>query len=307
MTPEVEPAIQALLACPRCGSGPLDLADAQVTCSACDWAGQRQGRILSVSDAPLEASFDDKHDMVDDHNHHPKVWDLCYRRQCAAIEATLEPGGVLLDLGCGPAAPYAAPGVRIIGVDPSMRSLAINDDIALGLHTTAGRLPLTDASVDAVVAIYSLHHMIGSSVEDTAANVEQAFAEIARVAKPGAEVIVMEISPWRFAWPAERLGWGLARRLLPSIVDFVFWPAHTLAELGRRTFPGATLTTETLDIGRFDVFPPVIGITWLKIPRCTYPFDVVLLRWRLGDGTAAPPASAPGPWWRVRRPRRAGR
>ncbi len=282
------PRLEDLLACPACRHSPLVVAADRLTCGRCGWARTVNGRIISVEGEDPVASFDEKHDLVDEHNHHPVVWDVCYSGQCEAITAALEPGDVLLDVGCGPAAPYTKPaGVFTIGVDPSRPSLEANSDLDLAFHSSAGSLPLGDGTVDVVVAIYAVHHMVGTTVPESWRNVERTFTEINRVAKPGAQVLMLEICPWLPVWWAERIGWRTVHRLVGPQVDFVFWRASRLARLGERAFPGATLEVQRFGTSPWATFPPVIGLPGLKIPWFFYPFDVSKLHWRFSGRSAA--------------------
>jgi SAM-dependent methyltransferase len=285
MSEIVAPTVQRILSCPECHLTPLDFAGERVACGRCGWTEAMQGHVLSVRGEAAVASFDQKHQILAEHNHHPVTWCLCYERQCEAVTAAFAPGKVVLDLGCGPEPPYSNPdGAFVVGVDMSMPSLAANKDLDLALHTSAASVPLADSSVDVVVANYVLHHMIGDSVGSTWANVEAAFAEMARVAKPGAEVLVLEICPWAPFWLAERVGWKLARRFLGRFVDFLFWPAKRFEAVGARSFPGARFERRTYTVKWSDTFPPVIGLN-IKVPRLLYPFQVCLFRWELpGSG-----------------------
>lgn len=312
MPAATEGTIEQVLACLRCRYSPLTLSTAEVVCPECGWAAKRDGRIISVLDEPTEgdgrsdaagATFDEKHEVLEEHNHHPVVWELCYRRQCAAVVEALsqavhasvdrpgpagDPGRpsaakVLLDIGCGPVSPYSMPrqGLFSIGVDVSLPSLRANSSVDVALHAGGGRLPLADGSVDVVVAFYALHHMIGGSVAGSWSNVESAMAEMARVCRPGAAVLVMEVCPWPPVWVAERVAWKAARRLLGDRVDFLFWPSRRLARLGHRSFPGAELIERRFSVSPLAVLPPVIGIPGVKVPRFLYPLSVRLFQWRL--------------------------
>jgi ubiquinone/menaquinone biosynthesis C-methylase UbiE len=168
-----------------------------------------------------------------------------------------------------------------VGADLSLASLADNKDVDLALHASAASLPLADRSIDAVIAIYVFHHMVGESVAATRANIEAAFAELGRVVKPGGEVLVFEICPWRGAWIAERLGWTAARRAIGTFIDFLFWPPQVYEALGRRAFGDAALERTVYRLEWNAWFTPVIGMPWLEWPRFAYPFDVCLFRWQL--------------------------
>jgi SAM-dependent methyltransferase len=218
------------------------------------------------------------------------VWDFCYRRQCTQIADALRSrmaapsraSTIVLDIGCGPTIPYDRPAAAfVVGVDPSLPALASNSDVDLALHTSAIGLPIGSGTVDVVLALYAMHHMVGNSVAESWSNVEAAFGEMARVAKPGAVILLLEICPWRAVWPAERVVWKPVRRVLGEKIDFVFWPEKKLALQGAAAFRGATFTSEHFTISPFAIFPPVIAVPKLKIPRAAYPFTACLLSWTL--------------------------
>lgn len=97
----------------------------------------------------------------------------------------LAPGSLVLDLGCGTgldAPPLAARGLRLLGLDISVEMLRI----ARSLLPLVGRLlqgemhalPLADGSVDAVVAVGSIHHLPKGEAG-------HAVREVVRVLRPG--------------------------------------------------------------------------------------------------------------------------
>jgi SAM-dependent methyltransferase len=269
-------------ACLRCRTS-LEWRQSTVRCPSCGWEAERMGRVLSTSGS-RPASFDARVEVLGSHNHHPVVWELCYRRQLRRIDELLKyrSVGVLLDIGCGPEAAYDKPtGSFVIGVEPSLPSLLANRAVDLGLHCGAERLPLADASVDAVVAAYALHHMIGATVAQSWSNVRASLEEIRRVTRPGGVLVVAEVCPWPVAWPLERLAWKSARRLFGDRVDFCFWPARRLTHLGAEVFPNARLELERFNVGALETFPPMIDRQDLRVPRILYPFSVCLFRWTL--------------------------
>lgn len=100
------------------------------------------------------------------------IFDLALRLACEGLPA-LRLG---LDIGCGDGAlmRYAASSLQWIGVDISrcvLRYAGGQVVQASGLH-----LPFADRSVDVVTCIHVLHHLSDE-------NVEQLFAEMARVAR----------------------------------------------------------------------------------------------------------------------------
>jgi arsenite methyltransferase len=119
----------------------------------------------------------------------------------------IPPGGIVLDVGCGPASITASlvratgPSGLVLGVDLSEAMLAravraeSGPQIAF-LHADAQRLPLREATVDAVVSMAVLQ-----LVPDPAA----ALAEMARVLRPGGRLAVLVPTAGRAA--------GLWRRM----------------------------------------------------------------------------------------------
>lgn len=105
----------------------------------------------------------------------------------------IPPGGIVLDVGCGPASITASlaravgPGGLVLGVDLSKAMLARAVRTEKGsqigfLHADAQQLPLREATVDAVVSMAVLQ-----LVPDPAA----ALAEMARVLRPGGRLAVL--------------------------------------------------------------------------------------------------------------------
>ncbi|MEU4236338.1 class I SAM-dependent methyltransferase [Actinoplanes sp. NPDC026619] len=100
------------------------------------------------------------------------------------------PAGVALDAACGTgrhAAHLAARGHRVIGVDSSPEMLARARERVPAGDFRAGeldRLPLPDAHVDVAVCALALAHL---------SDLRPAFAELARVVRPGGHLIVTDI------------------------------------------------------------------------------------------------------------------
>jgi ubiquinone/menaquinone biosynthesis C-methylase UbiE len=119
----------------------------------------------------------------------------------------IPPGGIVLDVGCGPASITASlaratgPSGLVLGIDLSEAMLARAVRAETGpqigfLHADAQRLPLRDATVDAVVSMAVLQ-----LVPDPVA----ALAEMVRVLRPGGRLAVFVPTAGRAA--------GLWRRL----------------------------------------------------------------------------------------------
>lgn len=206
---------------------------------------------------------------------------LCYTRQVELLESLLRPGMFVLDVGCGPALPYAPPsGVEVFGLDPSRESLRANRAINDGLVGTAESIPhIPDGAFDLVVAFYSLHHVTIETLNSTHTIRRQAFREMARVLRPGGELLVFEMSPrpWA-AWVQERF-WNSARTILGDRLDACFYTVRDYAQLGELAGLGPP-TVQTFDCSPFETFPPILSLPWLRIPRCLFPFDAALYRWK---------------------------
>lgn len=142
--------------------------------------------------------------------------------------------GVAIDIGCGPGQilrKLAArlPGWRFFGVDSSEAMLARAraagaDGQVEFLRGDANRLAFPDASFDLVMSNSVLHHLDRP---------QRLFAEMARVARPGAAILLRDLRrPGRLAYPLH-VGWhgrhysGLMYKLFCDSVR----AAYTVREL----------------------------------------------------------------------------
>ena len=119
------------------------------------------------------------------------------RKRMAAL-LPLQPGNVVLDIGCGTgdlafrlARRVGAMG-KVIGVDPSpemierARMKAQRRKLAIDFRVEpAEALTLADASVDYVVSSLVFHHLPGELKS-------QALAAVARVLKPGGQLVIID-------------------------------------------------------------------------------------------------------------------
>lgn len=201
-------------------------------------------------------------------------WEIAYRQQVALLESLIHPGMTVLDVGCGPSLPYCTRGASMIGLDPSIASLARNDDLDERLHATATAIPLPERSVDLAVAFYALHHMTTQTIGGSEIRASNALREMARVLRPGGELLAFEMRPHWWAYLSERLLWDSAKALLGDRLDACFWRD----DLYRDTL-GDGVSVQTFHCSPFALFPPTFALPNLKLPRFLYPFTPVLYRW----------------------------
>ncbi|MBV9329807.1 MAG: class I SAM-dependent methyltransferase [Chloroflexi bacterium] len=275
--------IERLLACPRCRS-PLSVQATEIECTSptCGFGGLVAQDVAVMDDRSKISFFDDKHEVMQRGNEGEGVRCLCYDRQEELLAGYFRPGSVIVDVGCGPALPYQrTPDPFIIGVEPSFDSIRANTGVDLRVYGTALALPLPDRSVDTVVCLYSIHHMVGATRRANLSLVQGALREFGRVVKPGGEVLVFEIEPWAPFWLAEKMAWNSARNVLGRKLDMHFWSADVLDRLMHAVWPHARLRRQNFNAPWLSTFPPVFSMPWLKWPRFLYPFSPVLLDWQL--------------------------
>jgi demethylmenaquinone methyltransferase/2-methoxy-6-polyprenyl-1,4-benzoquinol methylase len=141
--------------------------------------------------------------------------DLLWRRR-AVRESGVGPGAQVLDVGCGTGdliMDFARrlPGLKGEGLDFSAGMLArAKAKDRWNLHFTQGsalQLPYADHSFDAVVSAWVLR-----SITDP----QRFFSEMARTAKPGAKVLVLELTRPQHAWQ-RLLYWPVLNLYVPAL------------------------------------------------------------------------------------------
>jgi len=278
----LDEATLAVLACPRCRER-LEIQDDKLPCTSCSFVGTISDEVMGLG-APAGGSFFDGRYQVmrEGHTRGNGEWRLCYDKQLTYIRPYLTAGTRVLDVGCGPDILYERdPDCFLIGLDASGPSVAANRTVDLRIHGTATALPLANQALDAVICLYSIHHMVGSSIAENVALVRAAYREFSRVLRPGGHLFVCEVNPW---WPvsaAEQGLWNLTRRLLRERLDQYFWTQAALKGLGQAFLPGAQLRIVTAEMDRLALLSPVFAMQWLQLPRCLFPFQANLFHWRL--------------------------
>lgn len=278
---DVARAVEDHLACPRCHASVV-VRDSRIRCSksGCGFEGSITGGVPIMRTQLDRSFFDDKHAVMEHGSSEPGVRRCCYAEQAEVIEALIPGKAVVVDVGCGPALPYRRPGSSfLIGVDMSYDSLRANAEVDLPVYASAGDLPLADGLVDAIVSLYAIHHFGGADRRENEARVARGFAEFRRVLKPGASLLVFELSPWWPVWQLQRTTWNLVRKLIPTM-DIFFWREGALLELASRSLGGrATVRRMRFKAPLSMPIPPVFACPGLKIPRLLFPFHVNLYHW----------------------------
>ena len=113
----------------------------------------------------------------------------------------LRPGAIVADICCAAGrttrrlAPHVAPNGQIIGIEKELLSIQIGRAIAAAEGVTniqfrpglAQRLPLADATVDAVVCDWSFNLFLEIGIADAA------LAEMTRILRPGGRLAIMQV------------------------------------------------------------------------------------------------------------------
>ena len=232
--------------------------------------------------------FDNKFEIMQrGHRADGGDWKICYERQVQLMEKLVAPGQVVLDFGCGPRLPYMlTQGAFVIGLEPSFPSIRANRQVDLRVCGTATKIPLPERSVDTAVGFYAVHHMVGQTIQDNEAIARSVFAEFARVLKPGGNLLIFEVTPWRLIALLQSFLWNSAKHLMRDRLDMYFRSADSMSSLGRSAFPNAILEITDFKIPPFEILSPVFSLPWLRMPKLLYPLEMRLYKWRLPTADA---------------------
>jgi SAM-dependent methyltransferase len=277
--------IDDVLACPRCHAA-FRRVDTKLECTsdACGFRAEMRDGIVCALDSEAGPSFFDAHFPVMTHgSDQPGPQAAFYEQQGAALGRLLAGARVVLDIGCGPRLPYTRPaGALVLGLDRSYESLRQNSDVDVRLYASAARLPVASRSVDAIVCLYSVHHLVGDTVAENERLVRSAFSEFGRVLGHKGQLVVFEVAP---LWPVDRiqrLVWNTVRRGLGKTYDMFFWGRSRLERLAREQFPpGTAAEYKAFRVPPLTAFPPAFALQRLKIPRALYPFHICMYTWRV--------------------------
>jgi len=274
-------AVRFYLACPQCHSQ-LSVDQNKVFCQSCDFIGQVLDGVVTTMDCSRYSYFDRPFEIQQESKKNEIIWQLSHQQQGKILAPYLKPGVVVLDVGCGRSLQYQKPtGCFVIGIDPSFLSIRANVDLDLRVLGTAIALPVPSKSIDVIICFYSVHHIVGNSLNETQQNVCKAFEEFARVLKPRGDLFVFEVSPWFMGRVFQSAVWELAHRVLDTKLEMFLWPHKLLKDIGCKTMPKATLNCNTFRIPMLTLLPPFLALPWLRVPRFLIPVDLMLYHWHL--------------------------
>jgi SAM-dependent methyltransferase len=228
-----------------------------ILCLQMDNAGQDAGQ--DAASAAKNASF-----FAANGRYARRVASLeTYRHIRSAIDREIAGARRLLDVGNGGVFDYdTSLAEEIVGVD-----LFLGDAIPpLAPHITlrhgdALDLAEQSASYDVVVESSVLHHLVGSTVQSTLANIGLAVHEAHRVLEPGGHYVVMESCVSERSFAVERRLFGLLRQLArtpamrhPATLQF---PPTVIGEIIRRRF--GNVQSSPIPVGQWIV---QFGMRW---------------------------------------------
>jgi ubiquinone/menaquinone biosynthesis C-methylase UbiE len=261
----------------------LSVSGDQITSESSGFRGSIRDDVAVMSPEASESFFDDKFHVMKHGKENQGEWDFCYEEQTKLLSRSLKPGMLVLDIGCGPVLPYDKPeGVDIVGLEPSFHSIRVNRQVDLRVYGSAYAIPLANASVDAVVCFYAIHHMVGADVRETTANVVKAFAEFGRVLKPGGALFVFEMTPTFSFGLAQKIYWNRVKRMIGKRLDMRFFTPQEMETIGKGSLPkGSTLVTSTFETSPFTTFAPIFSLPKVRVPRFVYPLSSILCKWQI--------------------------
>jgi SAM-dependent methyltransferase len=180
-----------------------------------------------------------------------------YRYIRSAVNREIDGAQRLLDIGNGGVFVYdTSLAEQIVGVDLFLEGTppSLSDHIALR-RGDALALEEPDGAYDVVLVNSVLHHLIGTDVDSTLANIRRGIAEAHRVLEPGGRLVVVESCVSARAFSIERHLFRplryLARTPLMSHPATLQFPPATIAGVIGELFEDVTV--EPIPVGRWIV------------------------------------------------------
>lgn len=178
------------LLCPADAS-PLELREGGHACPACGRVYPLEHgvvRFLDSADPFYEGRYVHTIGYLPRADHAPWCWPLWLIKSgyVWAIRSFVPPGATLLEIGCASGVAYLARRYRVVGLDLSLASLAQVADLyssCLQADITT-RIPLPDASVDAIASSFVWEHIPPEQKP-------HALAELRRVLRPGGRIVFL--------------------------------------------------------------------------------------------------------------------
>jgi SAM-dependent methyltransferase len=149
-----------------------------------------------VGQPPAAAAANERYFLEGDSAYRDAIATIdSYRAIHRAVTTAIEGVDDLLDIGNGGVFDYDTSVVRAItGIDLAVDSLPLEgrpENVTM-IAGDALSLPRPDAAHDGVLMVMLLHHLVGRTWRDCAANLDRAIAEAARVLRPGGRLVIVE-------------------------------------------------------------------------------------------------------------------
>jgi SAM-dependent methyltransferase len=186
-----------------------------------------------------------------------------YRNIRAAIDPEIVGARRLLDVGNGGVFDYdTSLAQEIVAVDLFVEGTPTRSGANITFrHGDALGLEEPDSAYDRVLEISVFHHLIGTTIESTLANIRLAIDEAFRVLQPGGRLVVMESCVSSRAFTVERRLFGalrlLARTPVMSHPATLQFPADDIGGLISNRF--GNVAVAPIPVGRWIV---QFGVRW---------------------------------------------
>ena len=250
-----------------------------IICATCGLIGSIREGVVVLAERVKRSYFDGTFQKMEKGKIRKEDWDFFYHHQVQFIEKHLQPGMVVLDVGCGPSSPYKNHcDAFVIGLEASYDSIKFNKNIDLRVFGSATDIPLPEHSVDAIICLYCLHHITGKKGEDNRALIHTCFKEFARVLKPGGMLFVFEDILADSIWNFENGIWNMAKRFLSDHLDMYFYSVKSLMKIAADTPMGPSPEVISFKSEPFKIITPIFSLRGLRIFRWMYPLRPKLLK-----------------------------